>query len=437
MEFLRKRCLILERCESTTPALSSSKQASSKAAPPTKAFKISAAATTSTEITCELCGGDHPNFKCSAFKNMSIAQRLAKVREVRVCFNCLRKGHMIRACPSQRTCAKCNQKHHSMLHQDQPESFAPHKPKDKPEEKAAEHQEATSRMDPEPQENGSVSVTTSCFAGGQRRTKQVLLQTAVIDVIDVHGRLHPCRTLLDSGSQAHILSEAMARVLGFPTLKCNITVVGANAVKTQVKKGLNLNFSSRYCDLQDSITCLISDKPTGIIPSVAIDVSSWSIPPELQLADPDFFKPRDIDLVLASNYVWDLIRTKKVVLANGTASLRETDLGWIITGTFDPYQQVSANILLSNVTMHDDLLDEQLERFWYLEEVVERPSFDAEEQEVEQHFLETYCRDESGRFVVQMPFRETVTELEDNRSQAILCLRKEIVTQSRTTKAIF
>ncbi|XP_062704514.1 uncharacterized protein LOC134286844 [Aedes albopictus] len=419
MEFLQKRCLILERCESAASVLPSYKQTAAKAAPALKGTKISAAATTSSEITCELCEGDHPNFKCSLFKNMSIVQRLAKVRDAKVCFNCLRKGHMVRTCPSQRTCPKCGQKHHSMLHQGQSESSVSQKPKDNPEEVIAEHPVVVNEADADHLESESVSVSTSCLGGGLvRSTKQVLLQTAIIDVIDAHGRLHPCRALLDSGSQANILSEAMAQVLGLPTLKCNITVVGANSVKTQVTKGVNLNFSSRYCAFQDTITCLISEKPTGIVPSVAIDVSSWNIAPEMQLADPDFFRPCEIDLVLASNYVWDLLRFEKVVLGNGTASLRETDLGWIITGTYDPYQQVSDTILLSNVAMQDPLAG-HLEKFWAIEEVAELPPHNTEEQEVEQHFLETFRRDETGRFVVQMPFREAVAELEDNRSLAL------------------
>ncbi|XP_065082642.1 uncharacterized protein LOC135705019 [Ochlerotatus camptorhynchus] len=307
-----------------------------------------------------------------------------------------------------------------MLHQDQPEAQVPQKPKDKPEEQPAAQMGVADRNDPDPQEGrSSVSVTTSCLGGGlPQSTKQVLLQTAIIDVEDVHGRLYPCRALLDSGSQAHILSESMARVLGLPTLKCKITVVGANAVKTQAKKGMNLNFSSRYCSLQDNITCLISERPTGNVPSMAIDVSSWNVPQGLRLADPDFFKPHEIDLVLASNYVWDLLGTKKVALSNGTTSLRETDLGWIVTGTYDPYQQVSGSILITNVALQDPLA-EKLEKFWSVEEVTESPPLNTEEQEVEQHFLETYRRDESGRFVVQMPFRETVAELDDNRNLAL------------------
>ncbi|XP_058449460.1 uncharacterized protein LOC131429399 [Malaya genurostris] len=417
MDFLRKRCLILKRCESAVSALPSLKQASSKVAPSSKASKISAVVATSSEIVCELCGGGHPNFKCSAFIKMNNEQRVAKVKDAKVCFNCLRKGHMVRACPSQRTCVKCNQKHHIMLHLDQVEGCVSSNEKSK--DKASDHREVAGKADPESPENEKVSVTTSCVGDGfLRSSNQVLLQTAMVDVVDVHGRSHACRALLDSGSQAHILSKAMAQVLGLPTLKCNITVVGANSMKTQLKRGLNLNFMSRYSDFQDSITCLISDKPTSIVPSVAIDASSWNIPPELQLADPLFYKPSEIDLVLASSYVWDLLRTKRVLLDNRTASLRETDLGWIITGTYEPYHQASQTVLIANVAVQDTLLD-RLDRFCSIEEVEEPQSSNTEEQEVEQYFVETYRRDEFGRFIVKMPFRETVSELESNRNLAL------------------
>ncbi|XP_053685940.1 uncharacterized protein LOC128735483 [Sabethes cyaneus] len=422
MDFLRKRCLVLERCETSAQTASSSRQLqpATKGLSANRGIKVSATTTASPETICELCGGSHPNFKCSVFQSMNIAQRLAKVREARICFNCLRKGHMSRSCLSQRTCAKCNRKHHSLLHQDETGAGLSEEARETLEDRSFERADVTACVDSNSQEGcSSVSVTSSYMdAGVLRSSNHVLLQTAIIDVEDIHGHFHPCRALLDSGSQAHILSKSMAQALGLPILKCNVTVVGANAVKTQVTKGLNLNFSSRYCSLQDSIMCLISEQPTGNIPSLPINVSSWKLPHGLKLADPDFYKEGQIDLILASNYVWDLLRSGKVSLSNGTTSLRETGLGWIVTGTYDPYQKVSGSVLLSNTALCDTL-SKQLERFWIIEEMTEAQPFITEDHEIEQHFSETYRRDESGRFIVQMPFRDTVVELDDNRHLAL------------------
>ncbi|XP_039435861.1 uncharacterized protein LOC120417766 [Culex pipiens pallens] len=210
----------------------------------------------------------------------------------------------------------------------------------------------------------------------------------------------------------------MARTLGLSFEKCNVTVIGANAVKTQAKKGVNLTFSSRYCQFQDNISCLISDNPTRRIPSARIETAAWHIPSDVFLADPKFSEPHEIDLVMASNYVWNLLRTDRVKLANGTVTLRETDLGWIVTGVYDPFQQLSCQVVHSNITLKDHL-NNAIEKFWLVEELADKQLQTNEEQEVEEHFRGTHGRDKSGRFVVQLPFKDTVLELGDNRVQAL------------------
>ncbi|XP_039439737.1 uncharacterized protein LOC120420709 [Culex pipiens pallens] len=187
----------------------------------------------------------------------------------------------------------------------------------------------------------------------------------------------------------------MARTLGLTIEKCNVTVIGANAVKTQAKKGVNLTFSSRYCQFQDNISCLISDNPTGRIPSARIETAAWYIPSDLFLADPKFSEPHEIDLVMASNY-----------------------LGWIVTGVYDPFQQLSCQVVHSNITLKDQL-NNAIEKFWLVEELADKQLQTNEEQEVEEHFRGTHGRDESGRFVVQLPFKDTVLELDDNRVQVL------------------
>ncbi|XP_039448429.1 uncharacterized protein LOC120427614 [Culex pipiens pallens] len=354
MDFLKKRCDILERCESAATATSAGElvlpETSSK---PTT--RIASAAMTSNDVECELCGGSHANFRCGSFRGMSVAERWAKIRDERMCFNCLRKGHRVESCPSERTC-KCGQKHNSLLHYErtqQPPRINPGETpalsvpvEALPQVPTPRGEAWTSGTSPVVSDADDEQQTTSCFSSGaQKSSRRVLLQTAVINVVDASGRFHPCRTLLDSGSQAHILSEAMARKLGLPFEKCNVTVIGANAAKTQVKKGVTLSFASRYVNFSDKISCLVTEKPTGRIPSEKIDISAWRVPRGLQLADPHFNEPHEIDLVMGSDYVWDLLRSEEFKLANGTVTLRETDLGWIVTGSYDSSPQLSCQVV--------------------------------------------------------------------------------------------
>ncbi|XP_062538005.1 uncharacterized protein LOC134206322 [Armigeres subalbatus] len=108
--FLKKRCAILERCEESSkcpinvrPTVPIKNPANPVRNSQAKMYTIIG----SSEATCELCQGEHPNFKCEFFHAMSIPERHAKVRELRLCYNCLRKGHPSSSCSSPRTCQKC------------------------------------------------------------------------------------------------------------------------------------------------------------------------------------------------------------------------------------------------------------------------------------------------------------------------------------------
>lgn len=57
-------------------------------------------------------------------------------------------------------------------------------------------------------------------------------------------------------------------------------------------------------------------------------------------------------------------------------------------------------------------LQEQLEKFWLLEE--KKHSLIAEEQKCEDHFNETHTRDKAGRFIVHLPLKDNYEKLGDS-----------------------
>ncbi|XP_053690987.1 uncharacterized protein LOC128739518 [Sabethes cyaneus] len=67
---------------------------------------------------------------------------------------------------------------------------------------------------------------------------------------------------------------------------------------------------------------------------------------------------------------------------------------------------------------------------WQIEEVPDVPNLSTEEVACEIHFLSTYQRDESGRFMVQLPFNSDLPLLDDCRALALkrfLMLEKRLV----------
>lgn len=64
--------------------------------------------------------GDHPIWRCRAFANKSVNERIQLALEHRACFKCLEKGHNTNSCTKSFKCTvpNCNQHHNKLLHKD-------------------------------------------------------------------------------------------------------------------------------------------------------------------------------------------------------------------------------------------------------------------------------------------------------------------------------
>lgn len=65
-------------------------------------------------VRCPLCKEQHPLYRCGDFLALSVAGRNEKVRNWRLCANCLQSGHFAQSCPGG-ACRRCNKKHNSVL----------------------------------------------------------------------------------------------------------------------------------------------------------------------------------------------------------------------------------------------------------------------------------------------------------------------------------
>ena len=89
------------------------------------------APTTTIRVTpanwaCWVCHGKefHGVDQCVVFKSMSVEERCDTVRNLELCMNCLRKGHIARDCTRTWTCQQCKKKHHTSIHKNFPSANA-------------------------------------------------------------------------------------------------------------------------------------------------------------------------------------------------------------------------------------------------------------------------------------------------------------------------
>lgn len=124
----------------------------------------------------------------------------------------------------------------------------------------------------------------------------------------------------------------MCQLLGLKKTKINMEINGVTGLKANVKYETNATISSRFTTFEENLDFLVLSKITGNLPSSPYDISDWESPSNTDLADPGFFTPNKIDMLLGGEIFYDLLCYGKLQLSKDLPSLRKTLLGWIVVG---------------------------------------------------------------------------------------------------------
>lgn len=365
---------------------------------------------------CIFCGGSHQIFKCNDFLKLTINARITEVRRLKACLNCLRRGHLSQEC-YYGPCRTCNKKHNTLLHLDHQshaqqshsgtQNHTQQSSTESTQSDQANIQSHNTTITPEDQDLN----TLHSHGSGE---SFVLLSTAHIFVYDSTGSPVSCRALLDNGSQSCFLTSQLCSRLNLKHTKVNIPVTGINSVSTNISHKVKAKIKSATSDFQTHLNFLVVDKITSRVPQSHVDISSINIPQNLSLADPNFNEPGDIDMLLGAGIFFDLLLTGQIKSSKRGPSLQNSKLGWIISGPLDYRGSLSTSCNFVQTGLQG-----QIEKFWLIEEADKKlVQLSKEELEVENHFVENFKRDKSGRFVVKLPVRENYTLLGDNQVEA-------------------
>jgi len=163
-----------------------------------------------------------------------------------------------------------------------------------------------------------------------------------------------------------------------------------------------------------SLQCAITKTIALTQPATRIESSTWSIPDGIDLADPLFFKPQKIYILLCTQEFLELITGGKLSLRPGLPCLLNTTLGWIIGGQVvdNPQSTAKANVLMCKISQSQQL-DENLKRFWEIESFPEssQNQYTTEEEECDRHFCKISAFLENGRVQVRLPFSKSTQQL--------------------------
>ncbi|GFS52673.1 DUF1758 domain-containing protein [Trichonephila clavipes] len=293
---------------------------------------------------------------------MSVECRKKFVTNNKLCINCLRLHYG--ACMSKYKCtvSGCKGLHNSLLH-DSAELCSAVK-NHTVGERGIESNSNPTRFEGQPE----VAVLTY-------GNKCVLLNTFMIFVKSADGYRIKLRGLLDNASTICVMREDIARKLGFKFKSANQSITGINGITQSSKYSANIEVSNRDYTFARNVQFSLLPKITDAIPVSKLNISDLNIPASIELADSNFHMPGQIDILIGSELFFEILNPEQYYLQEGNVILQNTKFGYLVT---DDSKEITKS---------------------------------EEEIYCEEHFVSTYKRDKTGRFIVRLPIKENAETL--------------------------
>ncbi|XP_011858888.1 PREDICTED: uncharacterized protein LOC105556405 [Vollenhovia emeryi] len=324
------------------------------------------------------------------FLALPVPRRITEVRKRKLCGNCLRcSTHAANQCTSG-TCKTCAAKHNSLFHV----------------ANGSEPDDSNASKEVTEAKASSAIVTHTL---NHSRDNHIMLSTTVVNVNDNQGTPVRCRVLLDCGSQANFISKGLLNVLGLRSQNQSVAISRVNGSCTSSSQVVDLRIHSVINSYFADITCIVTDQVTNKLPAFNLKRDRFDIPRNITLADPNFHKPADIDILLGAALFWELLCVDQIQASHKHPTLQKTRLGWILAGRLNNSSTSAKRVHALHARISNAQLHEQLGHFWQQEEAAsETTPFTAEESYCEKQFLETVSRTPQGRFIVQLPLKENL-----------------------------
>ncbi|XP_018360406.1 PREDICTED: uncharacterized protein LOC108759463 [Trachymyrmex cornetzi] len=119
-------------------------------------------------------------------------------------------------------------------------------------------------------------------------------------------------------------------------------------------------------------------------------------------------------MLLGALVFWSILQQGRKQQSEEQPVFQNTKLGWLLGGKHTPIRTTDTKICV----ISNENLDEQLEKFWAIERCELERKLTPEEQACEEYFAATTYRDEEGRFVIPLPFKEEAQSRESIREQS-------------------
>ena len=309
------------------------------------------------QLRCVYCSGPHYSASCERVTSPS-DRRNALIYSKR-CFKCLSTEHKLKECKVQRNCRNCGGRHHQSICL---AGFRETRPID---QNYTQNDETA----------GMGSTTTQLTTTTTSSTKvkgDVLLQTIATN----HDRSKsvPVRILFDNGSQRSYVTDSLKSKLGLSSTSSetlHLNTFGENAYRKQRCQVVTLPLKTKTDEFVE-ISAL--NFPVICSPlTKRVNIDRYPHLRYLELADHSEPGEESIDILIGSDYYWDLV-TNEIIQGEFGPTAINSKFGWLISGPTNVRNTrhdntTPSNLVISGEPFFDearegDEITDMLKKFW-------------------------------------------------------------------------
>ena len=342
---------------------------------------------------CAFCDSSgHYSIKCPQIKQMDIQQRQSKVRELKLCFMCLGRGHLMKNCIKNFTCKWCNKKHNVI--------FCPTKFDNENKHLAQGEQRQLSQKskgDTYSTFNGVTTVdkdlSSQYVNTGYRST---LLQVAHTVI---NGKI--TTVMLDTGSDRSYVTQSAAKCMSLESNASDtisLATFGGNGVRRSTTEVYQLSIGNKTINLLGIKTIC---KPLYRKPVPVEHLAPFQ--PYETGENLNKGIVHEIDILIGMDHYYDVICPEIVCISNGLVCQKSV-FGYIISGSYN--NSTNSEPLKSTTLFCQDCepMENTMKMAWSLDSIgITEASFDSSDDQCMLKLRESLTFKE--RYYVNVPWK--------------------------------
>lgn len=287
---------------------------------------------------CKLNKQNHALRICRKFKSITLAGKTKHITDNNACINCLFHGHTVGDCRSNKLCQVCNQQHHTLLHPESSHARSPNQ------QRINGHGNSPARLD------------------GHTNPTSFHLLTQEEDQPTSSNQIQSHFSESGHGSQETFISGRIVAQLAIPKRKFFTRISGLEGnVLENSSKVCAATLKSRKSQFFLETTMIVISNLNHFMLSTAPSISGWDGLNELDLANPCFYLPAQIDILRGSDILPPILKSgvQKNLFVNLLA--QESEFGWFISG---PLMSRSVTTFATWANYPTTILNEEVRKIW-------------------------------------------------------------------------